>query len=94
MTIPTSYSDFIDQTEDGIFIQFRADFVDWASSIDDRENTLIPPRSRSKPPSSIEHRAEPIQATRTNITYPVILPTPNPTGIKSQLDRLIKGSTS
>ena len=69
-------------------------FVDWASSIDNTENTFVPSRARSKPPSSIEHRAEPIEPTRTNITYPVISPAPNPTGIKSQVDRLIKGSTS
>jgi hypothetical protein len=69
-----------------------ANHADWASSIDDTENTFVPSRRRPKPPSSIEHRAEPIQPPRTNISYPVILPTPSLTGIKLQVDKLIKGT--
>jgi TBC1 domain family member 2 len=64
--------------------------VDWASSIDSTDNTFVPPRPRSKPPSSIEHRAEPSLPHRTNINYPVILPTPSPTGIKPQVNNLVK----
>src|SRR5277367_2611694 len=64
--------------------------VDWASSIDDTDNTFIPPRPRSKPLSSIEHRAEPSQPSRTNISYPVIRPAPSPTGIKPQVTNLVK----
>jgi TBC1 domain family member 2 len=64
--------------------------ADWASSIDDTDNSFVPPRPRSKPPSSIEHRAEPSQPSRTNISYPIIRPAPSPTGIKPQVTNLVK----
>jgi len=66
--------------------------ADWASSVDETVNTFVQPRPRSKPPSSIEHRAEPIQRPRANISYPIILPTPSLTGIKPQINKLIKGT--
>lgn len=59
--------------------------------MDGTDNSLIPKRPRSKPPSSIEYRAEPMQASRTNIIYPVIQSLPSPNGIKSQAQGLAKG---
>ena len=65
--------------------------LDWASSIDDSENTFIPSRPRPQPLSSIEHLAEPVKPARTNITYPVIQPTPSPNGIKPHVANIAKG---
>ena len=48
------------------------------------------PRARSKPLSSIEHRAESSQFSRTNVTYPVIRPAPSPTGVKPQVNNLVQ----
>jgi hypothetical protein len=96
LTIPTSYSDFMDQTDDGTAPHRTPSLtiVDWALSIDDSDNGFVLRRSRSKPPSSIEHRAEPPQPTRTNITYPVISPpTPSIDGIKPHANSLVKGSS-
>src|SRR5579862_6340285 len=89
LSIPTSYSDFMDQTEDGHSTFEPFIDVDWASGLDD-DNSFIPRPRRPKPPSSIEHRAEPPQPTRTNISYPIIRPIPSPNGIKPNAIHLVK----
>jgi hypothetical protein len=92
LTIPTSYSDFMNQTEDGI--SFEMLIADWASSLDEAENTLVQKKIRGKSPSSIEHRAESVPSTRTNLTYPIIRPTFSPNGIKPHVQGLVKDPAS
>ena len=64
---------------------------DWASSMDDRDNTLVPSRLRSKPPSSIEHKAERMQSTKAPIVYPVIRGPANLTRIRPEVEELARG---
>ena len=70
-----------------------SDCADWASSID-HTDTIVPKKPRPKPPSSIEHRAEPTATSRTTLNYPIIQPTPSPNGIKPNLSSLVKGLQS
>ena len=93
LTVPTSYSDFMHQTDDGTQDQTRQLIFlqDWESGIDDRDNLFLPSRRRSKPPSSIEHKAERMQSTKPPIVYPVIRSPTNLTRIKPGVENLARG---
>ena len=80
------------QTDDGTFTSILSELIaDWASTMDDSENTFGSRRSRAKPPLAIEHRAESNQTTRTTVTYPIIRPPETHTGIKPHVDNLLRG---
>lgn len=94
LTIPTSYSDFMDQTEDGTIRDYQRIIIDWTSNLDDPENAFVSRRPKQKPLLSIEHRAEPSLPARTNVTYPVIQasqPPATPNGIKQQVANIVRG---
>jgi len=59
--------------------------------MDDRDNPFLPSRLPSKPPSSIEHKAERMQSTKPPIVYPVIRSPTNLTRIKPGVENLARG---
>ena len=58
--------------------------------MDDRDNPFLPSRLPSKPPSSIEHKAEQMQSKKPPIVYSVIRGPTNLTRIKPGVKNLAR----